>query len=66
MADNLVRRSHSIFQRDLGQDRLKLPFGIRECIEPLPVERCHDLCRNNCVHADAVTEQLRRPFAGQS
>ena len=36
---DLVRGGYSFLQRDLGQDRLTLLFGIGECIEPLPVER---------------------------
>src|SRR4029077_16023964 len=63
---DLVGRGHSFLQWNLGQDGLKLLLGIRECVEPLPVERRHDLCGNNRVHANAIAQQLRRPFAGQS
>src|SRR5260370_39119773 len=51
---DLVGRGHSFLQRKLGQDGLKLLFGIGECVEPLPVERRHNLCGNNRVHTDSV------------
>src|SRR5258708_1634193 len=51
---DLIGRGHSMLQRDLCQNGLKLLFRVGKCAEPPPVQRGHYLCGNNRVHADAV------------
>src|SRR6476660_6817703 len=62
---DLVGRGHSVFQRNFGQNGLKLLFGIGKCAEPLSVKGSHHLRGNNRVHADTVAQRFRRPFSGQ-
>ncbi len=60
---DFVGRRHSFFERNLSGDRLELRFRVRKFAEPLLVERRHDLGGNYSVGADAVRQELNRPFA---
>src|SRR5215467_2182645 len=63
---DFVGSSHSLFQRNFRKDGFEFFFGLRKCVEPLPVQRRHNLGGNDCVHADAVSQQLGGPFPGES
>ena len=55
---------HSGAERNARHDGAAFCLGIWECREPLLIERCVYLGRNDCVHANCVGQEFEGPLAG--
>src|ERR1700704_1381023 len=51
---DFLRRSHPLFERNLGKNGLEFFPRIRKRVEPAAVERGHDLGRNDGIDANAI------------
>src|SRR5262249_1461054 len=55
---DFIRCGHALFEWNFCEDRLELLVWVGKSIEPLAIQRSHNLRRHDCIHTNSIIQQF--------